>query len=96
MNKSDGVARMTIIPEKIRDVFKQGAKTVGATPTVSAKIPSTDKVDDFLQSAGYKGSVKYEESSGLLGTLIGSVLPILLLALLCSLINRSTITTANA
>ena len=82
VNKSDGVARMTVIPEKIRDVFKQGAKTVGATPTVSTKIPSTDKIDEFLQTAQYKGSVKYEESSGLLGTLIGSVLPILLLALL--------------
>ena len=82
VNKSEGVARMTIIPEKIRDVFKQGASTVGKTPSVSSKIPSTDKIDEYLSSVGYKGSIKYEESSGLLGTLIGSVLPILLLALL--------------
>jgi len=82
VNKTNDEARMVIAPEHIRDVFKQGAERVGKSPTVSAKVPSTDKVEDFLTSANYRGTVKYEETSNLFMNIISSILPILLLVLL--------------
>ena len=82
VNKTDGIARFVVVPEKIRDVFKQGTEQVGRTPTVSAKIPSLDKLDEFLTASAFKGAVKYEESSHLLSNLLYSILPIVLLVLL--------------
>ena len=82
VNKTDGIARFVVVPEKIRDVFKQGTEQVGRTPTVSAKIPSLDKLDEFLTTSAFKGAVKYEESSHLLSNLLYSILPIVLLVLL--------------
>ena len=82
VDKTDGIARLVVVPEKIRDVFKQGTEQVGRTPTVSAKIPTLDKFEDFLAAAEYKGVVKYEESNHLLSNLLYSVFPIVLLVLL--------------
>lgn len=79
VNKTDDVAQMVILPEHIREVFRQSAETVGKAPTVSAKIPSTDKVEDFLTASQYGGSVKYEESSNFWGSILSTFLPIILL-----------------
>lgn len=79
VNKTDGVVSITITPEKIREVFKQGAQEVGKTPTVSTRYPSADKVEDYLNGIGYKGKVTYKEDKSIFMNLLVSLLPILLL-----------------
>lgn len=79
VNKTDGVVSITITPEKIREVFKQGAQDVGKTPTVSTRYPSADKVEDYLNSIGFKGKVTYQEDKSIFMNLLMSLLPILLL-----------------
>ena len=80
VNKSDGIARFIVTPAHIRDVFHQGSDDVGTAPTVSSKVPSVDKVEDFL-NVTYKGSVSYEESSHFWLNLLGSTFPFIILIL---------------
>ena len=79
VNKTDGIARMVIEPQYIRDVFKAGTDRTGKAPTVSTLYPSTDKVEDFLTSQKYTGSVRYEKTNNLWLNILTSILPILLL-----------------
>lgn len=79
VNKTDGVVSVAIAPEKVREVFRQGVDKVGKKPTASARYPSADKVEDYLNSVGYKGKVNYEESRSILLNILSSILPILLL-----------------
>ena len=79
VNKTDGIARMVIEPQYIRDVFKAGTDRTGKAPTVSTLYPSTDKVEDFLTSQEYTGSVRYEKTNNLWLNILTSILPILLL-----------------
>lgn len=79
VNKTDGVVSITIAPEKIREVFKQGVQDVGKTPTVSTRYPSADKVEEYLNGIGYKGKVTYKEDKSIFMNLLVSLLPILLL-----------------
>ena len=79
VNKTDGIARMVIEPKYIRDVFKAGTDRTGKAPTVSTLYPSTDKVEDFLTSQEYTGSVRYEKTNNLWLNILTSILPILLL-----------------
>lgn len=78
INKTEGEARFTVKPEKIRQIFNAGADKTGAKPTVSTICPtSEDKLGDFAESCGVP--VTYEESSSFLPSLIGSILPVILL-----------------
>lgn len=79
VNKTDGIVRMVVEPQYIRDVFKAGTDRTGKSPTVSTRYPSTDKVEDFLESQEYKGTVRYEESDKFWLGLLTSILPIILL-----------------
>ena len=60
VNKTDGTARMVILPQYLRDVFKAGSERTGKHPTVTTNYPSADKVEDFLSASQYKGNVKYD------------------------------------
>lgn len=78
INKTEGEARFTVKPEKIRQVFNSGADKTGVKPTVTTVCPSSeDKLGDFAEQHGV--SVTYEESSSFLPSLIGSLLPVILL-----------------
>lgn len=81
VNKTDGNVSFVVTPEKIRDVFKQGSDQTGSAPTVSAKYPNIDAVNNFLDTH-YKGRVRYEESDQFFSRLISSLLPIILLVAL--------------
>lgn len=81
VNKTDGDVHLVIRPERIRDVFKQGSDQTGSAPTVSAKYPSIDAVNTFLDTS-YKGNVRYEESDQFFSRLISSIFPILILVFL--------------
>lgn len=78
VNKSDGRVSLVVLGKHIQEVFKQNVEQTGKQPTLSARYPSPDKVDAFLDSVDYKGKVTFREESGLLMSILGSVLPIIL------------------
>lgn len=78
VNKTDGEVSIVIVPEHIRDVFHQKAQDVGIHPSVRARYPSADKVEDYLNSIHYAGKVTYEETHSFFLNLLTSMLPILL------------------
>lgn len=74
-----GEVSMVIKPAKVREVFKQGTDRTGKMPTVSTRYPSTDKIEDYLDSQNFKGDVTYEKSSDIWLNLLSSLLPIIIL-----------------
>ena len=78
VNKTDGRVSLVVLGKHIQEVFKQNVDQTGKQPTLSARYPSPDKVDAFLESVNYKGKVTFEEDSGIFMSILGSVLPILL------------------
>ena len=49
VDKSQGIVKMYVKPEHIRDVFKQGVENVGKDPYVSIEIGSLDKMETFVE-----------------------------------------------
>ncbi len=78
VNKTDGNVRLVVTPEMIRDIFKAGTDQTGSAPTVSAKYPNVESVNNFLDT-NYKGRVRYEENDKFFSSLLGSLLPIVVL-----------------
>lgn len=78
VNKTDGQVSLVVLGKHIQEVFKQNVDQTGKHPTLSARYPSPDKVDAFLDSVGYKGKVTFKEESGWLMSILGSILPIFL------------------
>ena len=78
VNKTDGRVSLVVLGKHIQEVFKQNVDQTGKQPTLSARYPSPDKVDAFLESIDYKGKVTFEEDSGIFMSILGSVLPIIL------------------
>ena len=74
-----GEVSMVIKPANVREVFKQGTDRTGKMPTVSTRYPSTDKIEDYLDSQNFKGDVTYEKSSDIWLNLLSSLLPIIIL-----------------
>ena len=62
VDKTDGVVEITILPEKAREVFGQSVQQLGKSPSVSSQYPSTDKVEDYLNSVNFKGKITYEQN----------------------------------
>ena len=81
VNKTDGNVHLVVRPEYIRQIFKAGVDQTGTAPTVSAKYPTLDSVNGFLD-ANYKGGVRYEENDRFFSNLLSSIVPILLLVFL--------------
>ena len=81
VNKTDGNVHLVVKPEFIRQVFKAGTDQTGSAPTVTAKYPTLDSVNGFLE-ANYKGGVRYEENDRFFSNLISSIVPIVLLVFL--------------
>ena len=79
VNKTDGKVSIVVLPTKVREVFHQGISEVGKRPTVTARYPSADKVEDYLTTVGYKGKVTYEENRSIFLNILTSIFPILLL-----------------
>ena len=51
INKAQGVLKMYVKPEHIRDVFKQSAKQTGAEPYVEVEFGSIEQVEEFINQA---------------------------------------------
>lgn len=79
VNKSEGRAYLHVNSKHIREVFHQGTDKVGNNPTVSARYPSADRVEIFLNEAEFKGQVKYVEDSHLWVTILTNFLPLIIL-----------------
>ncbi|MBQ0158080.1 MAG: ATP-dependent zinc metalloprotease FtsH [Bacteroidales bacterium] len=78
VDKAKGTISLVIDKAHIRDVFHVSTDQVGASPTVSTRYPSTDKVEEYLTQAEYTGKVTYKETRSVLLNLLSSVLPILI------------------
>ena len=78
VNKTDGQVSLVVLGKHIQEVFKQNVDKTGKHPTLSARYPSPDKVDAFLESIDYKGKVTFKEESGWLMSILGTILPIFL------------------
>ena len=87
VNKGDGNVRLVVKPEHIRAIFKTGSDQTGTAPTVSAKYPSVESVNAFLDT-NYSGAVRYEESDRFFMNLLTSLLPIVLLVFLWFFVMR--------
>ena len=51
VNKSQGILRMYVKPEHIRDVFQQSAKQTGVEPYLEVEFGSVDQVEQFIAKA---------------------------------------------
>lgn len=82
-NKDEGILRMYVKPEYIRDIFKSGVDKTGKNPYLDITYPSNDKLEEFLdqqqQSGNFSGKVSYEQSNGWLGGLLFNLLPFILI-----------------
>ena len=58
VNKTDGNVRFVVQPQNIRELFKAGTDQTGTAPTVTAKYPDVQSVNNFLEEH-YKGAVNY-------------------------------------
>ncbi len=81
VNKTDGEVHLVLRPEFIRQIFKAGVDQTGSAPTVTAKYPTLDSVNSYLEN-NYKGNVRYEESDKFFMGLFTSIFPILILVFL--------------
>ncbi len=82
-NKDEGVLRMYVKPEFIRDIFNTGVKQTGKNPYLDITYPSDDKLEEFIdqqqQSGHFTGKLAYEHSSGWVGSLLFNLLPFVLI-----------------
>ena len=81
VNKSDGVLRMYVRPEHIRDIFNQSAQQTGKDPYVSVDYGSIDELEKYLTDVQKRGKIadfSYESkhSNGFFDVLI-SIAPTL-------------------
>ena len=64
VNKETSTLLMFVTPQKIRDVFHQGADKTGPRPFLAVEFGSVDKLEEFLaaeQEAGhFNGNLSYE------------------------------------
>ncbi len=81
VDKSEGIVRMYVKPEFIRDVFKQGADKVGKEPYIEIEIGSLDKLESFVEEKRaekkFTGKLSYtsDHGDGFLSNLFWSIVP---------------------
>ena len=82
-NKKRGALRMYVAKEHVRDVFKTGNVPEGTRPSVTAEFPSTDKLEEFVESqqtiGNFSGDVVYEQGDDSIMNLIISFGPLILI-----------------
>lgn len=83
VDKSQGIVKMYVKPEHIREIFKQGADQVGNDPYISVEIGSLDKLETFVEEKRaeqkFTGKLSYEANhgDGFLSNLFWSIFPFL-------------------
>ena len=85
VDKSQGIVKMYVKPEHIRDVFKQGVENVGKDPYVSIEIGSLDKMETFVEEkraeGKFNGKLTYEaqRSNSFISNLFWSIFPFIII-----------------
>lgn len=91
-NKDEGMLKMFVTTEHIRDVFKTDAKNTGLQPYITVQFGSIDKLEEFLdaqEEAGHiKGGISYERASGIWQSLLFNLGPLILFLFLMSFMFR--------
>ena len=91
-NKDDGVVRMYVKPERVRDVFKVGVEQTGKQPFVQAEYPSADKLDEFITTqqelGNFKGELSYKRSNDTFMQVFWNIFPLLLIVFVWIFIMR--------
>ncbi len=86
VDKKEGSLVMYVNGEHVRDVFKTGNPSKSRSPFVEVEVPSTDKLQEFLeaqQAAGnFEGSVTYVSGSDGWMNFLWSFGPLIFIALL--------------
>ncbi|MDE5561741.1 MAG: ATP-dependent metallopeptidase FtsH/Yme1/Tma family protein, partial [Bacteroidaceae bacterium] len=66
-NKDKGTAVLQLLPEHYRDVFPGNGDFKNQTPSVVTQYPSSDKLDDFIETeranGSFTGDVRYEHQT---------------------------------
>ena len=94
INKDSKILKMYVKPEYIREVFNRAPSEVGNEPYLLVEIGSIDKVESFLEEArkreSFTGSLTYEheEGTGILGSLLSLLFPMILFIGLWMLVMR--------
>ena len=82
VNKGQGILKMFVKPEHIRDVFHQGTQQTGAEPYVEVEFGSIDQVEEFINQARedqvFTGDYTYEnrKENEMFNMLFYNLLPI--------------------
>ena len=85
VDKSQGIVKMYVKPEHVRDVFKQGVDKVGKDPYISIEIGSLDKLETFVEEKRaenkFTGKLTYEaqRNNSFISNLFWSVFPFLII-----------------
>ncbi|MCQ2268359.1 MAG: ATP-dependent zinc metalloprotease FtsH [Bacteroidaceae bacterium] len=91
-NKDEGMLKMYVTTEHIRDVFKTDAKNTGLQPYITVQFGSIDKLEEFLdaqEEAGHlKGGISYERASGIWQSILFNLGPLILFLFLMSFMFR--------
>lgn len=58
VNNSDNILKMYVVPGHIRQVFRSGVDKVGKNPYLEVQYGSTDKLEEFIDSAKKSGKFK--------------------------------------
>ena len=94
VDKSQGIVKMYVKPEHVRDVFKQGVDKVGKDPYISIEIGSLDKLETFVEEKRaenkFTGKLTYEaqRNNSFISNLFWSVFPFLIIIGVWMLIMR--------
>lgn len=81
VDKVEGLVSITIDAPHILEVFKQSSKEVGTQPRITARYPSADSFDRFLNESKFTGKVSYQEEKSFVWSILINLLPIGLLIL---------------
>jgi len=94
INKAQGVLKMYVKPEHIRDVFHQSAQQTGAEPYVEVEFGSIDQVEEFISQAKeaktFTGDYTFEnkKENDFLNMIFYNMFPILFIVALWILFMR--------
>ena len=83
VDKTQGIVKMYVKPEYIREVFKQGADKMGKDPYVSIEIGSLEKFENFVDQMRseekFTGKLAYEaqRDNSFISNLFWSIFPFL-------------------
>ncbi len=91
-DKGEGVVRMYVKPEHVRDVFKKGTSEVGKQSFVQAEYGSADKLEEFVtgerELGNFKGELSYRSSDNTFMQIFWNLFPLLMIVFVWIFIMR--------